>query len=100
MIAECEASALSDFIFSRFSQRAVPQSYTGRALSECCSVLSELVRELSLSPVVMVSTSRLQDWRHLFQCCQPLFENALQSIIFSPEALSKPIQRTAELQLT
>jgi signal transduction histidine kinase len=99
MTTECGARALSDFVLSRYKERAVLQSYTERALSECCSMLAGLVRELDLKPLILTSTGRSQDWKRLFQLCQPAFERALQILIFSHEALPKTINHSIELQM-
>src|SRR5947207_2864898 len=99
MITGCEAHALSDFILSQYRERAALRSYTGRALSECCSLLAELVSELELSPVAFISTSRSHECKHLFHCCQPVLERALQSVILSHEPIPKAFERSVELRL-
>src|SRR5687768_12206108 len=99
MIIGCEAQALSEFILSQYQERIALRDYTGQALNDCCVMLAELVLETSLQPLVFINTSRWPDGRHLLQCCRPALEVARQSIIFSHEALPRPIARCAELQL-
>lgn len=77
------ARSLSEHILASYPDGISFQSFTGRALTDCCSMLSSITVELNISPLVITSTGTSTEWKHLFQYCQPLLETAQHSLVLS-----------------
>ncbi len=77
------ARSLSEHILASYPDGVSLQSFTGRALTDCCSMLSSITVELNTSPLVIISAGVSTEWKHLFQYCQPLLETARHSLLLS-----------------
>ncbi|MFY9222802.1 MAG: hypothetical protein WAQ98_09045, partial [Blastocatellia bacterium] len=64
-MSEREAQTLLKFILSQYQNRVMLQSYTAKTLVDCCAILSEIVPELNLSPLIILGTSNCADRKQL-----------------------------------
>lgn len=80
-MSEREAQTLLNFILSQYQNRVMLQSYTAKTLVDCCSILSEIVPELNLSPLIVLGTSNCADRKQLLNACRPALEAAQKTFI-------------------
>lgn len=76
-----EAQTLLKFILSQYQNRVMLQSYTAKTLVDCCAILSEIVPELNLSPLIILGTSNCADRKQLLNACRPALEAAQKTFI-------------------
>lgn len=80
-MSEREAQTLLKFILSQYQNRVMLQSYTAKTLVDCCAILSEIVPELNLSPLIILGTSNCADRKQLLNACRPALEAAQKTFI-------------------
>ncbi|MBL8149932.1 MAG: hypothetical protein JNN15_08385, partial [Blastocatellia bacterium] len=75
--------SLSDYIGSEYTQQLSLQNFTGKTLSDFCSMLAELISEMELSSLVIIGTSRSQEAKHFLHHSVSLFSTAKQVLVLS-----------------
>ncbi|KAF0249152.1 MAG: hypothetical protein FD167_1446 [bacterium] len=81
MATRQEALSLSSFILSEYQDRVQFRSYTGKTLSNSCEILSEIVPEFQLTPVIILGTGNYTDKNPLLNKCHPALENTKRTFI-------------------
>ncbi|MBI4850821.1 MAG: GAF domain-containing protein [Acidobacteria bacterium] len=76
-----ETQSLASFILSEYKDRIDLRTYTTKTLSNSCEILSEIVPEFHLSPIVILNTSNSPDRKLLLNKCKPALESAKKTFI-------------------
>lgn len=76
-----ETLSLASFVLSEYKDRIQLRSYTTKTLNNSCEIISEIVPEFKLAPLVVLNTSNSADRKNLLNKCIPSIENAKKTFI-------------------
>jgi signal transduction histidine kinase len=79
-------SSLTSFILSQYKERVQFCNYSTKTLINSCEILSEIVPDFDLSPIIIINISNCADRKLLLNHCKPAFEKAKKTfILFNKE---------------